>query len=223
MSYDWNFMALWRFRHLFFQAVGTTVVLSLTVIVLGMALGLALTAIRRSSLPVLPWIAIVFIEVVRAVPPLVLLVWVYYCMPILLGVGLTNYQTTVLALAAYSAAFYSEIFRAGAQSIDRGLIEASLSVGMSPLQIFRRVVGPLAFQRVLPPFISQCILVIKNTSLGGYIAVQELLYQGQRVSIEIFRPLEVLTLVALIYIAIIVPLSVFANTWEKANRKRYGL
>ncbi len=223
MNYEWNFAALARFRGLFLQALGTTISLSIAVIITGMALGLLLTMIRRSSIPVLPWVAVGFIEVVRAVPPLVLLVWIYYCMPILLGFGLSNYHTTVLSLSLYSAAFYSEIFRAGAQSIDRGLVEAGLSVGMNRVHILGRIVGPLAFQRVLPPFVSQCILVIKNTSLGGYIAVQDLLYQGQRVTNEIFRPLEVLTTVALIYIALIVPLSVFANIHEKAYRKRYGL
>lgn len=223
MSYQWDFASILRFRGLFLQAIGTTVWLSISVVVVGVLLGLLLTAIRRSSIPILPWIVIGFVEVLRAVPPLVLLVWVYYCMPILLGFGLTNYQTTVLALALYSSAFYAEIFRAGAQSIDKGLIEAGQSVGMTRTQVLTRIVGPLAFQRVLPPFVSQCILVIKNTSLGGYIAVQELLYQGQRVSIEIFRPLEVLTMVALIYIAMIVPLSALANRYEKSTRKRYGL
>jgi polar amino acid transport system permease protein len=149
------------------------------------------------------------------------LVWIYYCMPILTGLSLSGFYTAVLALSLYSAAFYSEIFRAGFQSIEKGHIEASLSVGMTRGQILRRITGPLAFQRIFPPLVSQCVLVIKNTSLAGYIAVAEILYQGQQVSIRTFRPLEVLTIVAIIFLIIILPLTLIANKLEAKYRKKY--
>lgn len=222
-AYEWNFAAVARYSDIFINALWVTIQLSVLVVIVGMLAGMLLLALRRMPIPVIPWIATALIEVLRAVPPLVLLVWIYYCLPILTGMGLSSFQTAVIALGLYSAAFYAEIFRAGVQTIDKGLIEAGLSVGMSPGQIFRRIVSPLAFQRVLPPFVSQGVLVIKNTSLAGYISVHELLYQGQRISIEIFRPIEVLTIIALMYIALIVPLSTASNIFEKSYRKRYGL
>lgn len=223
IDYDWDFQTVFRYRHLFIDALGTTLSLSILVVAFGVIAGLVLAGMRRAHFAPFVWFATIFTELVRAVPPLVLLVWIYYCMPILLGLSFSAYTTTVVALGLYSAAFYAEIFRAGAQSIEKGLLEAGLSVGMTRPQSFRRITAPLAFQRILPPFVSQCVLVIKNTSLGSYIAVQELLYQGQRVSIETFRPIEVLSTVAVVFIVIIVPLSTFANIYEKRHRTKFGL
>lgn len=220
-AYEWDFSIVLEYREVFLRAIGMTLTLAVTVIVCGMALGLALYLVRAHS-----WRAVTLgvtgiVEVLRAVPPLVLLVWIYYCLPILTGLSLSGFQTAVLALSLYSSAFYSEIFRAGFQSIEKGQIEAALSVGMTRGQILRRITGPLAFQRVFPPLVSQCVLVVKNTSLAGYIAVAEILYQGQQISIRTFRPLEVLTIVALIFLAIILPLTAAANAMEAKYRKKY--
>ncbi|OZI38269.1 amino acid ABC transporter permease [Bordetella genomosp. 10] len=221
-TYEWNFGILWQYRELFLSALGTTVYLALATIAAGVLFGAALVALRRTGFAPLVWLTTAFVELVRALPPLVLLVWIYYCMPILLGIQTSGFWTTVLALAVYSAAFYAEIFRAGLQSVEHGLNEAGLAVGMSRWQILRRIAGPLAFQRVFPPFISQCVLVVKNTSLAGYIAVNDILYVGQRVSNATFRPIEVLTVVAAVFIVVIVPLSAAAGLMEKRLRAKYA-
>lgn len=219
-GYQWDFGAVLRYRELFVNALGVTLLLSVLVIVLGVLAGFVLAAMRRSRWFALRALAIAFIDVIRAVPPLVLLVWIYYCLPILAGWKLSAFSTTVVALSLYSGAFYAEIIRAGFQSVDRGHIEAGLTVGMSRAQVLRRIVGPLAFQKMLPPFVSQCILVIKNTSLGSYVAVQEVLYMGQRISNETFRPIEVLTTVALLYIAIIIPATYAIAGYERRRDRK---
>jgi polar amino acid transport system permease protein len=220
-AYQWDFQILWQYRALFLDALGTTVYLAVATIVTGVLLGALLVALRRTGIAPLVWVTTVIVELVRAVPPLVLLVWFYYCMPIVLGVSMSAGWTTIFALALYSAAFYAEIFRAGLQSVDVGHNEAGLAVGMSRRQIFTRITGPLAFQKIFAPFISQCVLVVKNTSLAGYIAVSDILYVGQRVSNATFRPIEVLSVVALVYVAIIVPLSALAGVIEKRARAKY--
>ena len=220
-AYEWDFAVVLQYREVFLRAIGTTLTLAITIVICGMVLGLVLYLIRVNSWRPIYYLVTTVIEVLRAVPTLVLLVWIYFCMPILTGLSLNGFQTGVLALSLYSAAFYSEIFRAGFQSIDKGQIEAAYSVGMTRSQILRRITGPLAFQRIFPPLVSQCVLVIKNTSLAGYIAVAEILYQGQQISIRTFRPLEVLTVVALIFLAIILPLTFLANVLESKYRKKY--
>ena len=161
------------------------------------------------------------VEFLRSMPPLVLLVWLYYCMPVLIGLTLPAFETVVMALALYTGVFYAEIFRAGLQSVEKGQIEAAYSVGMTGAQVLRRVTGPIAFLRVFPPFVSQCVLTIKSTSLAYFVAYPELLYEGQRLSVATFRPMEFLTAIAAIYVALIMPLTLVAAQLEKRVRLKY--
>jgi polar amino acid transport system permease protein len=220
-TYQWQFQIIWEYRDVFFRAMGVTLALAGLTIVLGMLLGLALSLLRLSTLRPVRWLVTAWVELLRAVPPLVLVVWIYYCLPILAGISMPAFQTAVLALSLYSSAFFSEIFRAGLQSIDKGLVEAASSVGMTRSQALRRVVLPLALQRMLPPLVSQCVLVVKNTALAGYIAVADILYQGQQISVQTFRPLEVLTTVAVTFLVLIIPMTMAANLIEAHFRRKY--
>lgn len=221
-GYDWDFATVWQYRALLATAGLVTLQLIVLTMLVGISVGFLLALVRLAKRRIFSISAMWLVEFLRAVPPLVLLIWVYYCIPILLDVRLSGFQTGVLALGIYSAAFYAEIFRAGIQSIEKGQIEAGMAVGMTSGQIMRRIVVPVAFMRIFPPFISQGALVIKNTVLVSAIAVGELLYEGQRLSIHTFRPLEILTVIALIFIAIIMPLTLSANALESRIRSRYS-
>ena len=221
MQYEWNFSVVWDYRAVLLAGLLHTVVLAMITIIASMILGLMLALVRNSKIPhVYPTIS-AFISVVRAVPVLVLLVWMYYCLPIITGLKLDGYTTVIIALSIYSSAFFAEIFRGGIQSIDRGYVEAAHSVGMTRRQTFQRIIAPLAFQRIFPPLVNQCILVLKNTTLAGYVAVPELLYLGQQVSIRTFRPLELLTAVAILFVVTIVPLTLAAEYFEKKFHEKY--
>jgi polar amino acid transport system permease protein len=220
-AYHWDFAVIWQYRGVFLQAIAVTLSLAGLTVLIAMILGLLLALLRTSRLRVLRYPTAAFVELIRAIPPLVLIVWIYYCLPILLGLKLSAFQTAVFALALYSSAFFSEIFRAGMQSIEKGLVEAGSSVGMTRNQTLRRIILPLALQRMLPPLVSQCVLVVKNTSLAGYITVTEVLYQGEQISTQTFRPLEVLTTVAVIFLMLIVPLTAAANLCEGHFRRKY--
>jgi polar amino acid transport system permease protein len=221
VHYKWDFSVVWGYKDVFLQGLLLTLSLAALTIVLGAVIGIVLALLRSSRSRWLNLPITTFIELIRAIPPLVLIVWLYYCLPILSGVAMSAFVTSVVSLALYSSAFYAEIFRAGIQSIERGHLEAAASVGMTRGQIFRRIVGPLAFQKIFPPLVSQCVLVVKNTSLVGYVAVADVLYLGQQVSIQSFRPLEVLTVVAGLFLLIIVPLTVAANLLESSYRRKY--
>jgi len=219
--YQWDFGVILQYHQLLIDAVLMTVRVVIVSVILGIAIGLMLAPLRMAERAMLRLAAMSVINVVRAVPPLVLVVWTYYCLPILSGISMSSYWTTVLALSLYSGAFFAEIFRAGLQSVDAGLIEAGRSVGMTPWAILRRITGPLAFLRVLPPFTSQCIMAVKNSVLGSYIAVGEVLYEGQRLSTATFRPLEILTCVALFFVVTILPLTVMTGMLERRILGRY--
>jgi len=221
ISYAWDFSVVWQYRDAFLNGLILTLKLALMTILLGSALGIVFALLRGSGVRWLMIPVTGIIELVRAVPPLVLLVWAYYCVPILTGLTFSGFFTAVLALALYSSAFYAEIFRAGIQSIEKGYIEAAYSVGMTRPQIFRRITAPLAFQKIFPPLVSQCVLVVKNTSLVGYVAVADVLYIGQQVSVQSFRPIEVLTAVAIMFLIVIVPLTVLAGMLESKYRRKY--
>jgi polar amino acid transport system permease protein len=215
VNYEWDFSILTEYRGLMLGAAAVTFQLVLFSVGLGIVVGLILAPFRMAERRLLRYPATAIIEVVRSIPPLVLVVWCYYCLPILTGLALPAFWTCVFAVALYSGVFFAEIFRAGVQAVDRGLVEAGMSVGMKPMTVMLRVTGPLAFLRVLPPFTSQCVMAIKNSVLGSYIAVGEILYEGQRLSIHTFRPLEVLTLVAAFFVVVILPLTLTAGAIER--------
>jgi polar amino acid transport system permease protein len=221
ISYDWDFSVVWEYRVAFadglrvtFEVLGGTIFLSVVV-------GLLLALFRMSPSKLLSYTSGAFIEFTRSVPSLVWVVWFYYCLPVVTGLTLDGFMTVVIALSLYTSVFFAEIFRAGLQSVDRGQIEAAQAIGMGKFDMLRRIAGPVAFIRILPPFVSQCVLTIKSTALAGYVAVGELLYQGQRISIHTFRPLEVLTAVALIFAAIILPLTLLAGRLDSGIQKKY--
>lgn len=221
MKYQWDFAILLQYRAMLERGALMTLKLVVCSVVLGILIGLMLAPLRMADNRVLRYPATAVIEVTRSIPPLVLVVWSYYCLPILIGVALSAFWTCVIAIGLYSGVFYAEIFRAGVQAVDRGLVEAALAVGMRPATVLRRVVGPLAFLRVLPPFTSQCVMAIKNSVLGSYIAVGETLFEGQRLSIHTFRPLEVLTFVAGFFITVILPLTLVAGALERRIYLRF--
>lgn len=157
----------------------------------------------------------------RAVPPLVLIVWAYYCLPILTGWKVSSYWTCAISLGLYTSVFFAEIFRSGIQSVDVGHVEAGLANGMTPFLVLFRITAPIAFLRVLPAFVGQCVMAIKNSVLGSYIAVGELLYEGQRLGTATFRPLETLTFVAVVFVITILPLSLLAARIERRINNQY--
>jgi polar amino acid transport system permease protein len=212
--YHWDFEFLWGFRKLLFMGLGYTVAYTVICTVIGLAIGLAV-AMGRLSQPV--WLRAplrAYVEVFRCTPVLVQLVWFYYALPVLTGIQISAALAAILALSLYGSSFYSEIIRGGIISIDPGQTEAARALGMRRFQMMRRVVLPQAFRRMVPPLLNQSILQLKNTSLLSVLALSDLLYQGQSIAHETYRPLETYTVVALAYFLVLLPATILVKRAE---------
>ena len=213
--YQWDYGIVWSYRWLFVNGLGVTLGFTAAIVILGLLVGLASGLIRLSRFAPLRWLSQAYVEVFRCTPILVQLVWFYYALPILAGIEMTATTAAVLALSLYGGAFYSEIVRGGIASIEAGQTEAALALGMTPAQSMRRIILPQALKRMVPPLMNQSIIQLKNTSLVSVLAVPDLLYQGQAAAHDSYRPLEIYTVVAVIYFVVLFPLTLLVGRLEQ--------
>jgi polar amino acid transport system permease protein len=212
--YQWDFHFLWGYRYLLLTGIGYTALYTVAVVLLGLGIGLAVGIGRLSQRA---WVRAplrAFVEVFRCTPVLVQLVWFYYALPVLANIQISATLAAVLALSLYGGAFYSEIIRGGIISIDPGQAEAARALGMRRGQVMRRVVLPQAFRRMVPPLLNQSIMQLKNTSLVSVLALPDLLYQGQAIAHETYRPLETYTVVAICYFLVLLPATILVKRAE---------
>jgi polar amino acid transport system permease protein len=213
--YEWDFSILFGYRWLFLQGLGITIAFTAAIVVGGMAIGLLAAICLLSRFAVLRAVSLGFIEVFRCTPILVQLIWFYYALPILVGIEMTPTTASLLALSCYGGSFYAEIIRGGIVSIDPGQSEAGSALGMTPPLVMRRIILPQALRRMGPALMNQSILQFKNTSLVSVLAVPDLVYQGQMVAHDSFRPLETYTAIAVAYFVILFPLTVYVRRRER--------
>ena len=195
----------WTFQLTWMSVVGALVV------------GLIAALIRLSGIPVLSQLTRLYIDFFRATPLLIQLIWIYYALPLFIGVSFSAWFSTVLTLWLNMGAFLGEIFRAGIQSIDRGQREAAFVLGMNYRQTMREIILPQAFARMLPPIGSSLIILLKDSALASFIAVPELTYQAHVLQASTFRPIEILTAVAIIYFMLNYPLTLLVDWAERRS------
>ena len=212
--YDWDFASLWKYRTLLLSGLGYTVLFTVVCVALGLLVGVATGLGRLSGVALLTVPLRVYVEVFRCTPVLVQLVWFYYALPVLTGIEMSAITAATLCLTLYGGAFYSEIVRGGVLATDVGQTEAARALGMTPWQVLRLVVLPQASRKMLPPLMNQSILQLKNTSLLSVLAVPDLLYQGQVIAHDTYRPLEIYSLIAIAYFAVLLPVTMWARTME---------
>lgn len=218
MTYTWDFHSVWQYRDLFMWGLWISVVYTVGSIVLGVLIGFLTCAMRLSGWRVLSFIARVYQEIFRCTPLLVQLLWFYYAFPLLVGASIDNRVAALLTLSLYVGAFYAEIFRGGIVSIDKGQREAAAAIGMSSWQAMHRIILPQALKRMLPSFINQSVIQFKNTSLVSVISVADLAYMAAVVNGQTYRPLESYTFMAVLYIALLLPMTQIADWVEKRLR-----
>lgn len=218
MHYQWDFWYLLRYAPLFWKGVGVTLAYTGGTIFLGLVLGLVVGLGRLSKSWFVNAPLIAYIEIFRCTPLLVQIVWFYYALPVLVGIQIPAVVAGVMTLSLYTGAFYAEIFRGGIISIERGQWDAARALGLRPWQMMRRVILPQAVRRMIPPFVNQSITQLKNTSLVSTIAVPDLLYNGTLITADTYRPLEVYTVVAVIYFVLLFPSTMLAQWYEARLR-----
>jgi polar amino acid transport system permease protein len=163
----------------------------------------------------LRWFNRVYVEVFRAIPILVMLLWTYYGLPILLGISMTPFLAGVVALALCDSAFEAEIFRAGIQSIERGQIDGADSLGLGYLQKMRFVVLPQAIRRILPAMGNQFVYMLKMSSLVYVLGLPELTRRANELSVTVYRPLEIYSVLVAEYLVLILVVSWLVRRLEK--------
>jgi len=181
-----------------------------------LGLSIALIRLRFARIRVA---IVLYVETFRATPLLVQLVWIYDVLPAS-GLRFDPFWSAVIALTLNLGAYLSEIFRAGIISISKGQTYAGLALGMTPAQVARVVVLPQAVRRVIPPLASMWVGLFKDTSLASAIAVAELSYRANVLSVRTYRPVEILTAVAVLYFAITYPQARMARWISNVTRVR---
>lgn len=205
------------FNNLKFMLTGAyyTLLLSVTAISISIVVGLLVALPGLSSKR--SWRAFnrTYVEIVRAVPILVLILWVYYGLPQLTGLTLTVFWAGVLALALSDSAFQAEIFRAGIQSIAKGQYEAAQSISLNYRDTMRYVILPQAIRRILPALGNQLVYMVKMSSLVSVIGMQELTRKANELVVSEYRPLEIYTILVLEYLVLILIISAGVRWLER--------
>ena len=156
-----------------------------------------------------------YVEIVRAIPILVLILWVYYGLPQVAGITIDVFWAGVIALALSDSAFEAEIFRAGIQSVDKGQYEASHTISLNYIDTMRFVILPQAIRRVLPALGNQLVYMLKMSSLVSVIGMEELTRKANELVVTEYRPLEVYTILVLEYLILILLVSAAVRRLEK--------
>lgn len=196
------------------QGVAITVMLTLAALVISTLLGLVWALMRYSGIWPLVLISKTVVNTVRGIPILVQLFYIYFVLPEF-GIDLSAFQAGAIGLGIAYSCYMAENFRAGLEAIDKGQIEAAHSIGMKWSLMMRRVVLPQALRTVLPPYGNTMIMLLKDTSQASVITVAELTMKGKLVASATFDNMTVYTLVALLYLALSVPLIVLASYLER--------
>lgn len=173
-------------------------------------LGVAIALFRRSGLRGLAWPAFAYVQLVRGVPLLVFLYWVYFGIAIVIGVVFTSVQAAVIALTLTGSAYTAEIFRAALGAVDRGHVEAATALGFSRRDTFRIVVFPQALRIAVPPLGNVFVGLLKGSTLISVIGVPDMVFQAQQINLSYFTPFEPFTAVAALLVVLV---AIFAGVF----------
>ncbi|WP_435170635.1 amino acid ABC transporter permease [Falsirhodobacter sp. 1013] len=202
------------------QGLWNTLLLGVVAIVFGGALGVIVCLIRMYAATPLRLLAVIYIDLLRAIPVLVLLILIYYALPFV-GVTMNSFTAAAVALSLVLAAYTAEVVRAGIEAVPKGQFEASAALGLSFVLTMRKVVLPQAIRMVIPPLASYSVSIIKDTSLASVVAMNDLLKQATD-SQALFANPSPLVLAAMIYVAILWPLVRFTSWIELRSRRAYA-
>ncbi|TAU38093.1 amino acid ABC transporter permease (plasmid) [Rhizobium leguminosarum] len=202
-----DFSILLRFEHALLLGLWMTIKLTVICIVLGCTLGFLVGLMRTSRNLALRAISSIYVEFFRGTPVLIQLFWIFFCLPLILGVELSNLASGVIALTLYMGAITSETFRASLKSIGQEQLDACVALGLPRRSQVVNVVLPQAVLRAIPTLLSNCVSLFKESALVSAVGMADLMFVGQNISNNTARPVEVLTVVALIYFVIAFPLT----------------
>jgi glutamate/aspartate transport system permease protein len=208
--YNWE-----MFRSFVLSGLAFSVQLTLIAMVGGILIGTVVALMRLSGIKPLEWVARVYVDGLRSIPLLMVILWVYLLIPLFLGKPIGKELSAIITFTIFEAAYYSEIMRAGIQSISRGQLYAGQAVGLTYAQNMRYVVLPQAFRNMLPVLMTQTIILFQDTSLVYAIGAYDLLHGFEVAGKNYARPVEGYLAAAVVYFAICFPLSMLVKRLQK--------
>ena len=207
MGYSWDFTPVLLAFDLLLLGLANTLMLTALAFLLGLPVGIALALARLSRRRLIAWPVGLVVDFLRCTPALVQLFWLFFALPRLLPVRLSPFGAALLALTVLSAAFVSEVFRGGIVSVERTQWEGARAIGMTSRQAMRRVILPQAVKRMIPVFLERLVELLKMSTIASTISYPDLLFRAQDIAQATYRPLEVFTVTALLYLVVIVATS----------------
>ena len=226
-----NFSFLSKYWPMFIRGAGTTLILSVFTVVIGLIVGVVLALMRLGKFKPLSLISAAYTEFIRGTPLMVQIFFIFYALPQMgikipnisgLGFDFPRFASGILAMGLNSAAYVGEIVRAGIQAVDRGQTEAARSLGMTGWQTMRRVVLPQAFKNILPALGNEFVTVIKESSITYVIGVQEIMSAANSVKGATYRALEGLVVAAGLYFCLCFPTSKIIAHFERKMSRGYN-
>ncbi len=214
-NFQFKYSVMWESIPVLMTGVKLTILITFFGLIFGFLLG-SLAGLGKTSRNVfINKLAGAYIESVRGTPLMVQVMFLYFGLPLALGMRVPPLVAGVTAIAVNAGAYIAEIVRGAIQSIDKGQVEAGRSIGLTHFQGLIYIIWPQAFKRMIPPLGNQFIISLKDTSLLVVIGVGELTRQGQEIIAVNFRAFEVWLTVAIIYFAMTMFISKILNVLEK--------
>jgi len=216
VEFDWS--VIWTALPDLLVGVKLTVFIAFFGLVGGFCVGIVTGMFRAYGPMALNVLAQVYIELIRGTPIVVQVMFLYFALPLLAHIRIDGLTAAIIAITVNSGAYLAEVVRGALLSIPKGLMEAGLAMGLSMPRVLMKIIGPLAFRRLIPPLGNQCIVSLKDTSLFIVIGVGELTRTGQEIIAGNFRAVEIWSAVAVIYLALTGVMTLSLRIVEKRMR-----
>ena len=219
---EFDLHTLLRYQNVIWYGLWMTVFMSVVSLAIGAAIGLLACIGKLSERGLGYHLASGFIDFFRTIPEVVIIFWVYSCLPILMQITMSAEVCAILALSLFAGAFLAEIFRAGVLAVPPGQVEAANALGIPIYHIWRKIILPVAIRRMVPAFVNFLTDLVKASALLSAIGIGELFYQASVLGNTTYRHMEFFTAIAVLYFAVIFPLSVYARRSERRLVARTG-
>lgn len=215
MSFDFQPQVMLETAPLLLEGVELTLMITVGGLFWGLILGILVGLINTARFPILRIFAVGYVEIIRGTPLIVLVMFLYFALPLALDIHIPPNWAGIIAIGINSGAYIAEVVRGSIVSISHGQMEAARSTGLTHFQAMLYVIWPQAFRRMIPPLTNQCIISLKDTSLLVVIGVGELTRQGQEIISVNFRAFEVWLTVAIFYLIITLSISALLKYLER--------
>jgi polar amino acid transport system permease protein len=215
---SWNFPVIFNSFFPLLLALLTTIWIGIASIIFGTVIGIALGVMSLNSQSLISWAAKAFIELFLALPTLIILVWLYYSLPLIIpGLVIDGQTCAILGLSLSLSALVADIIRSGINAVPPGEIEVAYCTGLTKSQAIRHILMPQVIQRAWLPLMGQYINTYKFSTLASVIAVPEILHTANAIIAQTYRPLEIYSIVAFLFSATIIPLNLLLRRFQKVN------